>query len=149
VEPTEVTTPWAVDEVEGKVEVSLQLLVELGRVAMPCAEDVEEAEASVLSAVVGTKLRVVNVPVVKDEAGVSLQLSLTLEVVAMLDAEEMREELREVSTPWPVDVGEGRLKTYGPQEVEVAARPSVEDVLEDTTEVLVEISVELGTVAMP
>lgn len=39
--------------------------------------------------------------------------------------------------------------TYGPQEVEVAARPSVDDVLEDTTEVLVEISVELGTVAMP
>ncbi len=42
------TIPWAVDEVEGKVEVSLQLSVELGRVAMPCAEDVEEVEASVL-----------------------------------------------------------------------------------------------------
>lgn len=131
------TIPWAVDEVEGKVEVSLQLSVELGRVAMPCAEDVEEVEASVLSAVVGTKLCVVNVPVFKDEADVSLQLSLTREEVAMLGAQEMREELREVSTPWPVDVDEGRLKTYGPSEVEVAARPSVEDLLEDTTEVLV------------
>jgi hypothetical protein len=118
-------------------------------VAMPCAEDVDEVEDSVLLAVVGTKLCVVNAPVVKDEADVSLQLSLTLEGVAMLDAEEMCEELREVSTPWPVDVDEGRLKTYEPQEVEVAARPSVEDVLEDTTEVLVEIAVELGTVAMP
>lgn len=141
--------PLAVDEVEDKVEISLQLSVELGRVAMPCAEDVDEVEDSVRLAVLGTKLCIVNAPVVKDEEDVSLQLSLTLEGVAMLDAEEMCEELREISTPWPVDVDEGRLKTYGPQEVEVAARPSVEDVLEDTTEVLVEIAVELGTVAMP
>ena len=81
------------------MEVSLQLSEELGRDPMPCAEDVDEVAASVLSMVVGRKLWVVNVPVVKDEAGVSLQLSLTIEVVAMLDAEEMREELREVSTP--------------------------------------------------
>ena len=93
------TIPWAVDEVEGKVEISLQLSVGLGRVAMPCADDVDEVGASGLLAVVGTRLCVVNVPVVKDEAGVSLQLSLTIEVVEMLDAEEMREELREVLMP--------------------------------------------------
>jgi hypothetical protein len=100
---------------------------------MPCAEDVEEVEASVLSVVVGTKLCVVNLPIVRDEAGVSLQLSLTLEGVALLGAGEMCEELREVSAPWPVDVDDGRLMTY----VEVAVRPSVEDMLEDETEVLV------------
>jgi hypothetical protein len=125
------------------VEVSLQLSEELGRDPMRCAEDVEEVETSVLSVVVGTSLCVVNLPVVKDEADVSLQVSLTLEGVALLDAEEMYEELREVSAPWPVDVDDGRLMTY-----EVATRPSDEDVLEDTTEVLVEISVELGTVAI-
>jgi len=119
------------------VEVSLQLSEELGRDPMPCAEDVEEVEASVLSVVVGTKLCVVNLPIVRDEAGVSLQLSLTLEGVALLGAGEMCEELREVSAPWPVDVDDGRLMTYGPQEVEVAVRPSVEDMLEDETEVLV------------
>jgi hypothetical protein len=123
-----------VSEVEGRSEVSV-LAVEL--VAMPCAEDVDEVEPSVLSTVVGTKLCVVNVPVFKDEADVSLQLSLTIEGVAMFDVEEMREELSEVSTPWPVEVDEGKLTTYGPQGVEVAARPSVEDVLEDITEVLV------------
>ena len=69
----------------------------------------------------------------RDEAGVSLQLSLTLEGVALLGAGEMCEELREVSAPWPVDVDDGRLMTY----VEVAVRPSVEDMLEDETEVLV------------
>ena len=58
------------------MEVSLQLSEELGRDPMPCAEDVEEVEASVLSVVVGTKLCVVNVPVVKDEEDVSLQLSV-------------------------------------------------------------------------
>jgi len=100
---------------------------------MPCAEYVEEVEASVLSVVVGTKLCVVNLPIVRDEAGVSLQLSLTLEGVALLGAGEMCEELREVSAPWPVDVDDGRLMTY----VEVAVRPSVEDMLEDETEVLV------------
>jgi len=115
------------------VEVSLQLSEELGRDPMPCAEDVEEVEASVLSVVVGTKLCVVNLPIVRDEAGVSLQLSLTLEGVALLGAGEMCEELREVSAPWPVDVDDGRLMTY----VEVAVRPSVEDMLEDETEVLV------------
>lgn len=115
------------------MEVSLQLSEELGRDPMPCAEDVEEVEASVLSVVVGTKLCVVNLPIVRDEAGVSLQLSLTLEGVALLGAGEMCEELREVSAPWPVDVDDGRLMTY----VEVAVRPSVEDMLEDETEVLV------------
>lgn len=69
----------------------------------------------------------------KDETGVSLQVSLTLEGVALLDAEEMYEELREVAAPWPVDVDDGRMMTYGPQEVEVATRPSVGDVLKDTT----------------
>lgn len=129
--------PWAVDKVKGKVEVWLQLSVEFGRVAMPCAEDVDEVETLVLLAVVGRKLCVVNAPVLKDEADISLQLSLALEGVTMLDAEEMCEELREVSPPWSVDGDEGRLRTYGPQEVEVAARPLVEDVIEDTTEVWV------------
>ena len=48
---------------------------------------------------VGTKRCVFNVPVFKDETDVSPQVSLTREEVAMLDAQEMREELREVSTP--------------------------------------------------
>jgi hypothetical protein len=35
VEPNEVAMPWAVDEVKGKLEVSLQLSVELEDVAIP------------------------------------------------------------------------------------------------------------------
>lgn len=132
-----------VDEVNRTVEISLQLSVELGRVAMldaedvpeelrevaiPWAEEVVEAEISVLlSAELGVN------PCVVDEAEdwveVSLQLSVELWGVAVLN------ELREVATPWPVDVVDGRLKMYGPQEVVEVAMPGVEDALDGTEEV--------------
>ena len=73
------------------MEVSLQLSLELGRDPMPCAEDVDGVDASLLSVVVGTKLWVVDTTVVKDEADVSLQLSVGLRRVAMPCAEDVEE----------------------------------------------------------
>jgi hypothetical protein len=45
------------------------------------------------------------------------------------------DELREIETPWPVDVADGRLKIYGPQEVGELAMPCVEAALDRTEEV--------------
>jgi hypothetical protein len=116
-----------VDQVKGSV--SELLAVELGRVAIPCAEDVVEVEVQVLT--VGLELCVVDE--VDRTVDVSLQLSVELKSVAMLDAEDVLEELREVAMPWVEEVVEVEVSVL--LSGELGANPCVFDEAEDWVEV--------------